>query len=174
VYPDNGDKIILWDVVESRELWSGTTKEFTNSSNAAWSQDKRRLIVATVNNDSEKLVYFMFENDYVEIELIPLPYFKNIELFSMSPDGRYISTWVAKDIFSTPELLLIDLDELKIVELCIEVNFMFPPVWSYDSKYVGVSGYTESGSETVIYSVDNLRPYKIPLKDVNLIAWLGE
>lgn len=172
IFPVGSNKISLWDVERQAELWEGENIDYVENGNAVWSFDGNIAIIVVAKHTHEEIVVI----DFVDMttEVIPLRHYANIEDFSLSPNGKVIGVWVSDDIygFSQQKLILIDLSNKTIIDICIESTvFDFHPIW-LDNKNFSIAANNYGENKVLLINIDDLIANTLIIDNVEPVAWL--
>jgi DNA-binding beta-propeller fold protein YncE len=155
VYPGSVEKnvggYILWDRIQEKKLWTLGNGHYMAT--PKWSPDGTQFVV--INTDSDAFSFVSRDGEIARVVSInpneprtPSRFFYTSELYSWSPDGRYLSFWLEKITKSTSEtnsanLAIYDLVTGSITDTCIlfgsfqgSLSFFQAPIWSPDGKYI--------------------------------------
>jgi Tol biopolymer transport system component len=84
----------------------------------------------------------------------------DIEMASISPNGRYLAFWLSVNPSTYPgyNLAVLDLETRQVVNYCIPgspTKYSVEPVWSPDSRYIAlVDYYDKKTSDSHVILVD--------------------
>ena len=171
----------LWDVYQHQILAS--VESLLPLYTPKWSPDGSRIIIPGISQplgedpSDTGLELFMLDLQGSVIQLTDLESLHvNMsikELGPWSPDGRYFAFWFKPDDESL-ELALIDVDNKKMVNLCVRGSDSTgpePPVWSPDSKQISGMRRQDGLSSAFVVDVSDMKIYEIG-ENIEPFFWL--
>lgn len=161
--------------LESGEILASVATGDIYEHRPAWSPDGTNFVIAGMVGENHELFLVSREGDIVRLTEITSVFSEfDIGELSWSPDGKKIAFWLREGLYSasTPDnigqtLLILDLDQMKIIDYCIPGNRKqfekSVPVWSPDSRYLAVVAYDIQSSSDYTIFVDTVAGYGVDL-----------